>query len=147
MSAGPGFDPVDGLRRFFAQMDSEEPYDVVSTLREDFRFTVFFAREDGTEEFAGGHADWDRYMAQRPQENRPFHELDLVAGTGLAAMALGRTLLGDELVATFTAVLEFDDAGRIRSYFAARTTDLHLAKESLPGAPPRPRSAVFSGPE
>ena len=131
MSAGPGFDPVFGLRRFFAQMDSEEPYEVVSTLHEDFRFTVFFAREDGTEEFTGGHADWDRYMAQRPTENRPFHELDLVAGKGAAAIALGRTLLDDELVATFTAVLEFDPEGQILTYFAARTTDLHLAEESL----------------
>lgn len=117
---------VNHLHRFFEQMDSENPYDVVSTLRDDFRFTVFFAREDGMAEFSGGHAEWDGYMAQRPTENRPYHELDLVTGDDVKAVALGRTLLDGELVATFTAVLEFDSEGQIQTYFAARTTDLHL---------------------
>jgi hypothetical protein len=120
-------EPAAWIRRFFGQMDSEEPYDVVATLREDFRFTVFFAREDGMTEFAGDLAAWDEYMAQRPKENRPLHELDIVSGRGAVAMALGRTVLDGELVATFTAVLEFDETGQIRRYFAARNTELDFS--------------------
>jgi hypothetical protein len=125
------FDPTVGMRRFFTQMDSDDPYAVVATMREDFRFTVFFAREDGMTEFVGDLVEWDGYMAQRPVENRPVHRLDIVSGSGLVGMALGRTVLGDELVATFTAVLEFDADGKIRRYFASRSTDLDF----LPGLP------------
>jgi hypothetical protein len=125
------FDPTAGLRRFFDQMDSDDPYSVVATMRPDFRFIVFFSTEEGMTEFAGDHAAWDGYMAARPVENRPVHRLDIVSGSGLVATSLGRTVLDDDLVATFTATLEFDESGQIARYFAARSTDLNF----LPGLP------------
>jgi len=125
-------DPTAYLRRFFDQMDSDDPSAVIATLHEDFQFTVFFSTEEGMTEFAGDHAAWDGYMAQRPVENRPVHRLDIVSGAGSVATALGRTVLGEELVATFTATLEFDTDGQIRRYFAARSTDLDFIA-GLPG--------------
>jgi hypothetical protein len=116
------------LRRFFAQMDSDDPSRVLSWMSDGFEFAVLFstAAEVPVTEFRGGLGQWREYLAQRPVENRPWHELAIVAGAETVATAFGRTRLGSAVVAAFTATLKFDEAGNISRYFAARTTSLIL---------------------
>jgi ketosteroid isomerase-like protein len=116
------------LRRFFAQMDSEDPHRVLSWMSDAFEFTVLFSTgaDVPVTEFRGGIAEWRDYLAQRPAEERPWHELAVVAGADDIATAFGRTRLGPDVVAAFTATLKFDGAGNIVRYFAARTPNLVL---------------------
>jgi hypothetical protein len=118
----------DRVRAFFAAMDSDTPERVVGWMAGDFEFMVLFSTGAGDPitEFGGGLREWDGYLAARPTVDRPWHELTLLAGEGDTAMTLGRTRVGDEVAAIFTAVFTFDRDGWIRRYFAGRTPTLSL---------------------
>lgn len=122
-------DAEDRVRAFFAGMDSSEPRQVVDWMAPDFEFMVLFSTGGGEPitEFGGGLAEWDGYLAARPTENRPWHELQLLTSRGDTAMVLGVTRAphGDP-AAIFTAVFTYDAEGRIRRYFAGRTPTMSL---------------------
>lgn len=124
----PPSNAAELLRRFFEQMDSEDPDRVLSWMSDSFRFTVLFATgaTEPVTEFAGGIPEWRAYLAQRPTENRPWHDLGIVAGDGDTATAFGHTKQGSDDVAAFTATLRFDGDGKIARYFAGRTPNLDI---------------------
>lgn len=120
--------PEDRLRRFFELMDSDDAGRTIDHMDPALEFTVLFStgKEDPVTEFNGGMPEWREYLAWRPKENRPWHDLHLVSGGDGVAMALGYTRLGDEIAALFTAVLAYGEDGRITRYFAGRSPTLRL---------------------
>jgi hypothetical protein len=119
---------ADLMRRFFREMDGPQPESVLDWMSDELSFTVLFSIGGGSPvtEWIGGLPEWREYMANRPSENRPVHDLLIVADEGDTAVALGETRLGDDVVATFTATLRFDADGRIVRYFAGRSPGFRL---------------------
>lgn len=120
--------PTEKVRAFFAAMDSDRPRQVVEWMTPDFEFMVLFSTgsAEPITEFGGGLAEWDGYMAARPTEDRPRHDLTLLSSEGNLAIGVGTTRLGGAIAATFTAAFTFDQDGWIRRYFAGRTPTLTL---------------------
>jgi hypothetical protein len=102
------------------------PLDVLPMLAPDFTFSVLWNDETGAREFSGGLEEFHGYLAQRKADGQLHHVVDSSRLDGLE-VALGRTTLYGEPLATFTMAAQVDEQGRAEKLFAARTTSLPLA--------------------
>ena len=118
--AGAGETTPATLLPTFVNTLDERPEDVPPLLAPGLEFAVLWSDERGVNEFAGGHAEYNGYLAQREPEGQ-LHHLVVTARAGRAEVGLGYTTKhGDEL-GTFTQFVQADDQERVRRFFAGRT--------------------------
>lgn len=111
--------PATLLPTFLDTLD-ERPEDVPALLAPGLEFAVLWSDDRGVNEFAGGHAEYDGYLAQREPEGQ-LHHLVVTARAGRAEVGLGYTTkYGDEL-GTFTQFVQADEQERVQRFFAGRT--------------------------
>ena len=73
------------------------------------------------QDFAGGRAAFDAYLAQRDSPPWTHHVLSGSASPGVE-LVLGETRVDGAPLATFVAAARVDDAGRIDRYVVGRST-------------------------
>ena len=110
------------LRRMFALIDGPEPERCRELLADDLRFSIVFSDGPGAaQDFAGGRAAFDAYLAQRESPPWTHHLLSESAGQRVE-LALGETRVDGAPLATFVAAVRVDAAGLIDRYVVGRST-------------------------
>jgi hypothetical protein len=109
------------LRRYYELLDGPDVSRSSELLSPQLRFTILFSQSPGTaQEFSGGRAEFDGYMAQRGAP--PWtHRVLADSSDGRLEIAFGETRLAGETVATFVAAIRLDEAGLIDRYIVGRS--------------------------
>jgi hypothetical protein len=109
------------LRRMFALIDGPEPERCRELLAEDLRFSIVFSDGAGAaQDFAGGRAAFDAYLAQRDAPSWTHHVLSESA-RGEVELVLGETRLDGAPLATFVAAARVNGAGLVDRYVVGRS--------------------------
>ena len=109
--------------RYFAALDGPDPYSSLDMVADDVEFAIEWATgtDRKSHQIRGGLADL-RAFIDSGQRGEWAHYLLRSAGDDRSEFALGETRRpGGERVATFVAVAELDDDGRMRRYLVARS--------------------------
>jgi hypothetical protein len=110
------------LRRLFEIIDGPDPGRCVELLSPDLRFSVVFSNGPGTaQDFAGGRAAFDGYLAQRGAPTWTHHVLAESAHDAVE-IVLGETRQDGAPLASFVAAVRLDADGRIDRYIVGRST-------------------------
>ena len=109
------------LRRMYELLDGPDPARSLEMLSPDLRFSIVFSQGPGdAQDFAGGRAEFDGYMAQRGAPAWTHHVVS-ESFDGRVEVALGETRRGGATVATFVAAARIDASGRIDRYIVGRS--------------------------
>ena len=109
------------LRRFYELLDGSDAASSLDMLSPDLRFSILFSQGPGAaQDFAGGRAEFDGYMAQRGAPAWTHHVLS-ESSDGRVEMAFGETRQDGVPLATFVAAVRLDDAHRIDRYIVGRS--------------------------
>jgi hypothetical protein len=110
------------LRQMFALIDGPEPERCRELLADDLRFSIVFSNGPGTaQDFAGGRAAFDAYLAQRGAPSWTHYVLSESAHGNLE-LALGETRVDGAPLATFVAAVRLDGSGLVDRYVVGRST-------------------------
>lgn len=109
--------------RYFAALDGPDPYSSLDMVADDLEFAIEWA--PGTDrksyQIRGGRAEL-RAFIDSGERGEWTHYVLHSAAEDRTEFALGETRRpGGERVATFVAVAEFGDDGRMRRYLVARS--------------------------
>ena len=114
--------------RYFAALDGPDPYSSLDMVADDLEFAIEWA--PGTDrksyQIRGGRAELRAFIDSGERGEWAHYLLHSATGDGAAGdrteFALGETRRpGGERVATFVAVAELGDDGRMRRYLVARS--------------------------
>ena len=114
--------------RYFAALDGPDPYSSLDMVADDVQFAIEWA--PGTDrksyQIRGGRAELRAFIDSGERGEWAHYLLHSATGDGAAGdrteFALGETRRpGGERVATFVAVAELGDDGRMRRYLVARS--------------------------
>ena len=114
--------------RYFAALDGPDPYSSLDMVADDVEFAIEWA--PGTDrksyQIRGGRAELRAFIDSGERGEWAHYLLHSATGDGAAGdrteFALGETRRpGGERVATFVAVAELGDDGRMRRYLVARS--------------------------
>ena len=114
--------------RYFAALDGPDPYSSLDMVVDDVEFAIEWA--PGTDrksyQIRGGRAELRAFIDSGERGEWAHYLLHSATGDGAAGdrteFALGETRRpGGERVATFVAVAELGDDGRMRRYLVARS--------------------------
>jgi hypothetical protein len=109
------------LRRMFALIDGPEPERCRELLADDLRFSIVFSSGPGpAQDFAGGRAAFDAYLAQRDAPAWTHHVLN-ESVSGEVELVLGETRVDGLPLATFVAAARVDAAGLVDRYVVGRS--------------------------
>src|SRR3954470_7793667 len=109
------------LRRLFALIDGPEPERCRELLADDLRFSIVFSNGPGAaQDFAGGRAAFDAYLAQRDAPSWTHHVLSETSHGGVE-LVLGETRVDGAPLATFVAAARVDGAGLVDRYVVGRS--------------------------
>ena len=109
------------LRRMYELLDGPDPETSLEMLSPDLRFSIVFSQGPGdAQDFAGGRAEFDGYMAQRGAPAWTHHVLS-DSFDGRVEVAFGETRRDGVPVATFVAAARVDADGRIDRYIVGRS--------------------------
>jgi ketosteroid isomerase-like protein len=109
------------LRRFYELLDGPRAEQSLAMLADDLRFSILFSDGPGeAQDFAGGRAEFDRYMAQRGAPTWTHHVLAELVDENLEVV-FGETRQEGSPVATFVAAIRLDSDGRISRYLVGRS--------------------------
>jgi hypothetical protein len=108
------------LRQMYALIDGPEPERCRELLAADLRFSIVFSTGERVEDFAGGRAAFDEYLAQRDSPAWTHHVLS-ESSHGDVELVLGETRVDGAPLATFVAAARLDDAGRVDRYVVGRS--------------------------
>jgi len=111
--------PATLLPDFLGKLD-EDANDVLPMLSPEMRFAILWSDEQGVNEFAGGHAEYHGYLAQREPDGQRHH-LALTARANRTEVALGYTTRFGLELGTFMMFMQADEQERARRFFAARS--------------------------
>jgi hypothetical protein len=109
--------------RYFAALDGPDPYSSLDMVAHDVEFAIEWApgTDRKSHQIRGGLADL-RAFIDSGERGEWTHYVLHSAEDGRTEFALGETRRpGGERVATFVAVAELDDDGRMRRYLVARS--------------------------
>ena len=109
--------------RYFAALDGPDPYTSLDMVAADLEFAIEWAPGGDRKSYQirGGLVELRAFIDAGERGEWAHHVLHSATGTK-TEFALGETRRPDGgRVATFVAVAEFGDDGRMRRYFAART--------------------------
>jgi hypothetical protein len=109
--------------RYFAALDGPDPYSSLDMVADDLEFAIEWApaADRKSYQIRGGLAELRAFIDAGQRGEWAHHILRSATGEQ-TEFALGETRRPDgERVATFVAVAEFGDDGRMRRYFVART--------------------------
>jgi len=110
------------LRQLFALIDGPEPERCRELLADDLRFSIVFSNGPGAaQDFAGGRAAFDAYLAQRDAPSWTHHVLNESA-QGDVELVLGETRIDGAPLATFVAAVRVDGSGLVDRYVVGRST-------------------------
>ena len=110
------------LRRMYELIDGPTPERCRELLADDLRFSIVFSSGPGTaEDFAGGRAEFDGYLAQRGEPTWTHHVLAESAHDAVE-LVLGETRQAGAPLATFVAAARIDADGRVDRYVVGRST-------------------------
>jgi len=109
------------LRQMFALIDGPEPERCSELLAEDLRFAIVFSTGSGAaQDFAGGRAAFDAYLAQRDSPAWTHHVLSESVHGGVE-LVLGETRVAGTPLATFVAAARVDGSGLVDRYVVGRS--------------------------
>jgi hypothetical protein len=108
------------LRRMYELIDSSEPERCRALLADELRFSIVFSTGEAVEDFAGGRAAFDAYLAQRDAPAWTHHVLS-GSSDGAVELVLGETRLDGSPLATFVAAARVDGSGLIDRYVVGRS--------------------------
>jgi hypothetical protein len=109
------------LRRMFELIDGPEPERCRELLADELRFSIVFSTGPGAaQDFAGGRAAFDAYLAQRNSPAWTHHVLT-GSSTGGVELVLGETRVDGAPLATFVAAARVDAAGLVDRYVVGRS--------------------------
>ena len=111
------------FRRYFAALDGPDPYSSLGMVADDVEFAIEWApgTDRKSHQIRGGLADLRAFIESGERGEWTHHVLHSAADDR-TEFALGETRRpGGERVATFVAVAELDDDGRMRRYLVARS--------------------------
>ena len=109
------------LRRLYEVLDGPHAERSLEMLAPGLRFSILFSLgPDGAQDFAGGRAEFDGYMAQRGAPSWTHHVL-CESSDGRVELAIGETRQDGAPVATFVAAVRLDEAGLIDRYIVGRS--------------------------
>lgn len=109
------------LRQMYEVIDGLAPERCRELLSDDLRFSIVFSNGPGAaEDFAGGRAEFDGYLAQRAAPTWTHHVL-AESAHGAVELALGETRQAGAPLATFVAAARIDADGRIDRYVVGRS--------------------------
>ena len=108
------------LRRMYEVIDGPEPERCRELLAEDLRFSIVFSTGEGVQDFAGGRAAFDAYLAQRDAPAWTHHVLS-ESSDGAVELVLGETRVDGAPLATFVAAGRLDASGRLDRYVVGRS--------------------------
>ena len=110
------------LRRFYELVDGADAEGSLDMLAEDLRFSILFSNGPGeAQDFAGGRAEFDGYMAQRGAPTWTHHVLAELTDGDLEVV-FGETRQDGAPLASFVAAVRLDADGRISRYIVGRST-------------------------
>ncbi len=110
------------LRQMFALIDGPEPERCRELLADDLRFSIVFSNGPGAaQDFAGGRAAFDAYLAQRGTPTWTHHVLS-DSTHGNTELVLGETRVDGAPLATFVAAARVDGCGLVDRYVVGRST-------------------------
>ena len=110
------------LRRMFELIDGPEPERCRELLADDLGFSIVFSNGPGAaQDFAGGRAAFDAYLAQRDSPCWTHHVLSGSAQGGVE-LVLGETRVDGAPLATFVAAARVDASGLVDRYVVGRST-------------------------
>jgi ketosteroid isomerase-like protein len=109
------------LRRFYELLDGPDAERSLALLSKDLRFSILFSEGPGAaQDFAGGRAEFDGYMAQRGAPTWTHHVL-AESTAGDVEVVFGETRQAGAPLATFVAAIRLDAGGRISRYLVGRS--------------------------
>jgi hypothetical protein len=108
------------LAQMYALIDGPEPERCRELLAEDLRFSIVFSTGESAQDFAGGRAAFDAYLAQRDAPPWTHHVLSASAH-GDVELVLGETRVDGAPLATFVAAARLDRGGLIERYVVGRS--------------------------
>ena len=98
--------------------DAEHSLDMLAA---DLRFSILFSNGPGeAQDFAGGRAEFDAYMAQRGAPTWKHHVLAELTDGDLEVV-FGETRQDGAALASFVAAVRLDADGRISRYIVGRS--------------------------
>ncbi len=110
------------LRRLLALIDGPEPERCRVLLADDLWFSIVFSNGPGAaQDFAGGRAAFDAYLAQRDAPSLTHHVLRESAQDDVE-LVLGETRIDGAPLATFVAAARVDGSGLVDRYVVGRST-------------------------
>ena len=112
---------MPALRRLLELIDGPAPERCRELLADGLRFSIVFSNGAGpAQDFAGGRAEFDGYLAQRRAPEWVHHVLAESVNDRIE-LVLGETRQGGAPVATFVAAVRLDANGRIDRYVVGRS--------------------------
>jgi hypothetical protein len=109
------------LRRLMDVIDGPDPGRCRELLATDLRFSIVFSNGQGSaQDFAGGRAAFDGYLAQRGTPTWTHHVL-AESAHGSVEVAFGETRQDGVPLASFVAAARLDGEGRIDRYIVGRS--------------------------
>ncbi len=122
------------LRRMYELLDGPDPERSLEMLSRDLRFSIVFSQGPGdAQDFAGGRAEFDGYMAQRGAPAWTHHVLSS-SFDGRVEVVFGETRRGGAPVASFVAAARVDADGRIDRYIVGRSPAVLFGGEATSSA-------------
>lgn len=108
------------LRQMYALIDGPEPERCRALVADDLRFSIVFSTGETVQDFAGGRAAFDAYLAQRDSPGWTHHVLS-ESSHGDVELVLGETRVDGAPLATFVAAARVDGTGRVDRYVVGRS--------------------------
>lgn len=116
------------LRRWFASLDGDTPDDILGMIAPEFRFSIVFGTGGGAaQDFAGGRAAMEGYLAQREKGVLTHHVLS-ASTVGSDELVLGQARRDGAFESTFVAAARLDDDGRVTDLMIGRSPELDVAR-------------------
>jgi hypothetical protein len=110
------------LRRMYELVDGPDASACTHLLADGLAFSILFSTGPGeADDFAGGRAEFDAYMAQRGTPTWTHHVL-AESITGALEVVFGETRQDGRALATFVAAARIDADGLIDRYVVGRST-------------------------